>query len=293
MQWLPSPKLTIITLLVGGGIFFLTPDSAYAYSLAQFGEDVRNFFVDTAGALTDATLGSVLVGILQMFKAALAFTLALVAQLFEVGLTFDNFFTEGVNTAWRATRDFANLFFSFILLFIAIATALNIQVLQKYNAKNLLPKFIVIALLLNFSRAIVGLVVDISQLFMFQFYNAAIGDSATMFSRFSRYTNISDMAIGDNVSNMQQSLAYLSMIVLLALLISVLVWSTAILLTRVVVIWVIIVLSPMAFIAALIPPLQQYWNQWKEALQKQAVNGPIILFFVWIALTVLQGVGEG
>ncbi|OGF86353.1 hypothetical protein A3I28_01935 [Candidatus Giovannonibacteria bacterium RIFCSPLOWO2_02_FULL_43_37] len=66
-----------------------------------------------------------------------------------------------VQKGWEVSRNIANLFFILILLAIAIATILRIQ---SYNAKQLLPKLIVIALLINFSLTISYVVIDFANI---------------------------------------------------------------------------------------------------------------------------------
>ena len=74
-----------------------------------------------------------------------------------------------ITQGWTISRDIANLFFIFILLFIAISTILQIET---YGAKRLLVKFIVVALLINFSLLIVQSIIDASNLLAIEFYNA-------------------------------------------------------------------------------------------------------------------------
>lgn len=53
-----------------------------------------------------------------------------------------------LKTGWPIVRDIANIFFIFILLWIALATIFDVE---QFSAKKLLPRFIISALLINFS----------------------------------------------------------------------------------------------------------------------------------------------
>ena len=64
-----------------------------------------------------------------------------------------------VKTSWTVFRDFANMFFILILIIIAFATIFD---MQNYNWKGLMAKFIIAALLINFSLAIGGFLIDVS-----------------------------------------------------------------------------------------------------------------------------------
>ena len=75
-----------------------------------------------------------------------------------------NFTSEPIiTTGWVAVRDVCNLFFLLILLFIAFCTILQIE---KYHAKKILLTFILMALLVNFSKPIAIFIFDGSQLLM-------------------------------------------------------------------------------------------------------------------------------
>ncbi|OGZ95029.1 MAG: hypothetical protein A3I44_00820 [Candidatus Sungbacteria bacterium RIFCSPLOWO2_02_FULL_51_17] len=65
-------------------------------------------------------------------------------------------FTQIGVLGWRVTRDVANMFFVFILLWIALATIFNFG---QYTAKQTLPKLIIAALLINFSLPIASIVI--------------------------------------------------------------------------------------------------------------------------------------
>jgi len=58
--------------------------------------------------------------------------------------------------------------FILILLIIAFATILR----QESYSKKLLPKLLIMAVLINFSRTIFGLLIDFSQVIMLTFVNA-------------------------------------------------------------------------------------------------------------------------
>src|SRR3989338_1289026 len=75
----------------------------------------------------------------------------------------------GVITGWGIMRDVANIFFVLILLVIAFATIMNIE---KYGYRSLLKRLIVMAILVNFSMTIVGLMIDLSQVVMLSFVAA-------------------------------------------------------------------------------------------------------------------------
>ena len=70
---------------------------------------------------------------------------------------------EAVKVGWVIVRDLANMFFVLVLLVIAFATILRIE---SYNAKKLLPKLLIMAVVINFSKTIFGIIIDFSQVIM-------------------------------------------------------------------------------------------------------------------------------
>ncbi len=76
----------------------------------------------------------------------------------------------GVVAIWGILRNFMNLALVLILIIIAIATILGIK---KYRWQDILWKFIVIALLINFSLVLPGIILDLSQFTTYVFLNLA------------------------------------------------------------------------------------------------------------------------
>ncbi|GAF67718.1 unnamed protein product, partial [marine sediment metagenome] len=78
-----------------------------------------------------------------------------------IGVKFtDNPF---VNVGWTLTRDLANMGFILILVAIGLGTALRIG---EYTAKKTLPLLIIIALLINFTPVVCGLIIDATNIAM-------------------------------------------------------------------------------------------------------------------------------
>src|SRR3989338_5496008 len=91
-----------------------------------------------------------------------------------IGLSLDNAnYTyqkiEALGTGWAFSRDVVNLFFIFMLLFIAISIILGIE---SYGSKQILVKLILIALLVNFSFLAAQSIIFISNAFATTIYNA-------------------------------------------------------------------------------------------------------------------------
>lgn len=198
---------------------------------------------------------------------------------------YNNFIHEpSIVGAWVVVRDLCNMFFILILLFVAFATILR---LPNYEWKKLLPKLLIMAVLINFSRTICGLIIDGSQIIMLTFVNAWANAGefvdimgmakyfhGTMFDKFTE----PDWSVLKVVTGMIVGIMFLiiSIIVLLV--------TVSVFLIRVVMLWIYIVLSPIAFLAAAFPAGQKYATQWWTEFMRYIINGPVLAFFIWMAL---------
>lgn len=94
----------------------------------------------------------------------LAGVLIVVIQILITVSTYNGFIdAPAVTQGWVIIRDLSNMFFIIVLLIIAISTILGIET---YNYKKLLPKLILMAILINFSKMICGILIDVSQIMM-------------------------------------------------------------------------------------------------------------------------------
>lgn len=210
---------------------------------------------------------------------------------------YNNFINEpSIRDAWVVVRDLSNMFFILILLVIAFTTILRIE---SYQWKKMLPKLLIMAVLINFSRTICGLIIDASQVVMLTFVNTWAttgGDFVDMFKmtgyfagitgeEFKKFTS-ANFSILNIVAGMLIGIMFLiiSGIVLLVAL--------AVFTMRVIMLWIYIVLSPLAFLLSAFPAGQKYASQWWSEFTKYVVSGPILAFFIWLALIASRSIKE-
>ena len=193
---------------------------------------------------------------------------------------YNNFINEpGVVIGWTALRDVSNMMFILVLLVIAFATILRVK---SYGYKQLLSRLIIVAILINFSRTFVGLAIDLSQVVMLTFVQAikdvaaenlivALGLSQTATAGTGLLSFLASLILG----------AF--MVVLAVVVIGVFIGMLA---ARVVTLWILIVLSPLAFLAYVFPRTQSYFNKWLSQLGSNLFSGPVLVFFLWLAFTI-------
>jgi len=217
------------------------------------------------------------------------FTSFLLGWLFQVA-SFNKFIDiDTVIKGWVIVRDLCNMFFILILLIIAFATILRIE---SYQWKKILPKLLIMAVLINFSKTICGLITDFSQVIMLTFVNGFGGGAANLTSllgmdKMMAYNADKSAAVSGSLG--METVAGL-ILALLSALVTLIVVAVmiAILVMRVIMIWIYVILSPIAFLAAAFPAGQKYSSQWWSEFSKQVVSGPVLAFFLWLALVSAQ-----
>ncbi|MHB8903921.1 MAG: hypothetical protein ACYC40_02375, partial [Patescibacteria group bacterium] len=111
-----------------------------------------------------------LAGICGAIVSALGWILIKLMGILVYFAQYNGFIKSTVVTnGWVIVRDICNMFFVLILLIIAFATILRIE---EYNYKKWLPKLILMAILINFSKMICGLLIDAAQIVMLTFVNS-------------------------------------------------------------------------------------------------------------------------
>ncbi|MFH1536692.1 MAG: hypothetical protein ABID45_01750, partial [Patescibacteria group bacterium] len=193
---------------------------------------------------------------------------------------------EPVVNAWEVVLGLTNMFFVIILLVIAFGTVLNIEA---YSWKKLLPTFVLVAILVNFSKTICGLAIDASQIIMLSFVNALgaahTQNFVTLF-RLDKLLALKKYAGKANNSDIMSSvvIATFASGIMLTVITMVLLVFCVVLLGRLAVLWIATILSPIAFACAILPASKKYYQQWMETFTRYLIVGPLIMFFLWLAL---------
>lgn len=244
---------------------------------------LSSFFI---GNFANAVLGNAVSGIIGHIVQFLVWILGgilfvLIYILVWIAQYNDFIHSGAVTNGWVIVRDLCNMFFILILLIIAFATILRIE---NYNAKKLLPKLLIMAVLINFSKTICGLIIDFAQVIMLTFVNGFKDMGSANLTSMLGIENIlaikadaSDVSLLSIVGSYFLALIYTIISVIVVLVI------VAVLVMRIIMLWVYIVLSPLAFLLSAFPAGQKYASQWWSEFSKQVVVGPILAFFIWLS----------
>jgi len=197
-----------------------------------------------------------------------------------------------VKEGWTFARDLSNIFFIFIVIFIGIATILQIQ---GYGFKQLLLKVIVIALLVNFSLFFGNTIINISNSLAKEFYKPMADKNIS--EAFTAGTQIQTLYKTKGTSyETQLADAKSTSIILIGVMGSgltlisafVLFAGAIIFILRDVALSVLLILGPLAFVGMILPKTSQYASQWWEQLIKQALLAPAFLFMLLLTVSTIS-----
>jgi hypothetical protein len=197
---------------------------------------------------------------------------------------FSDSVREGVTMAWETVRGFINMFYLLILIFLAISTILRIN---KFDDKKLFFKVIASAILVNFSMAITLVVIDFSNLIMV-YFASALQDVNVVNSFFSNMGYIEAFNGGKLAFKIGADIANFIVNIVIAVM---LLFTGASLLIRLIAYWVLIILSPLAFFSIALPGSNGF-KEWSDKLIWYSFYGPIMLFFIWLALALSYYLGQ-
>lgn len=235
----------------------------------------------------------IFVKIFQLLTALMGWILVLeVEALIRVAQYF-NFVSPGpaaVQLGWVVTRDLANMFFIVVLLIIAFGTILGSST---YHYSKNLPRLLIMAVVINFSKTICGIFIDMGQVVMLTFVNGFKETAAGNFMNAYQINKLLALGNTEGSYTFGMVIAMMFAFILAAIAVCVTLVLLVIILFRVVMLWVLIILSPLAFLASAIPRGGDYYAEWWGEFKKYIITGPIIAFFMWLALASVQKAGPG
>lgn len=235
---------------------------------------------------------NLLFGIIILIEGVI---IAIFTALLKVVVGYNGFVeSTAVQVGWTLVRDLTNLFFVVVLLIIAFGTILRLG--ESYSIKKLLPKVLIMAVLVNFSLVIAGLLIDASQVVMLTF--VAAFDESVGFNLFNTLsipeaTSAQDFVDTGDPKELISTLVSVfanNFLAILFLFISMftIVVMTLIFIARIVALWILLVLAPLPYVLFAFPKLKQYATMWWTEFTKYLIIGPVMAFFLWLAFAVVN-----
>jgi len=207
-----------------------------------------------------------------------------------------------IQESWKIMRDFANMLFIIALIVMAYGTIFNIP---KYDFKSLIPRFIVVAVLINFSLVLGGLMIDATQVLNNTFL-AAMGDISGQLGQGLNVTELLPEA--KKVTQGGEALSNLGFSIIIKLLFGIFMFFTILVsvavplvvaLVRIPILWALLIVSPMAWLLSILPATKGAYDNWWKQFLGWNLFLPYYLFSLYFALyflgnmpKVIEGLGQ-
>lgn len=193
----------------------------------------------------------------------------------------------GTYTAWELARNIANILFiaAFLIIILSQVTGRGID---NYGIKKLLPKLIIAAIAVNISYFICQLMVDLTNVLGYEIQNFMVHTAAQVSDRVIMPPNNTFTAVDSPNGALGQigiaavavaGLAWFLMPVLFLGISTVVITCLviiAILLMRKAFIVLLVVASPIAFVAYLLPNTEKYFQKWLSMFWQLLLVFPIV-----------------
>jgi len=221
------------------------------------------------------------------FNEALDITVLRMSELIPTG---------GIEIAWAVIRDVMNMAFIFILLYISITTILRIG----GNTRDWIVRLIIAGLLINFSLFFTRVVIDASNILANEFYKgittSGAGGIAGAFMEPLRLTTLYDVSAGPTGTVASTDFGDTGKLLVVGVAGSAFLLITAftffagalLLIIRLVMLILLMVLSPLPFVAWIVPGTAKYAKQWWDTLLNQAFFAPLFIAMLFIVVKILN-----
>ena len=266
-------------------IFLFFPKVIFAAGLPSWG--------DIVGAVTGipSNLIILLSQLVIAVTAGLAGTASKILEwVLSPGFTDLSYTNPGGNPiiaiGLNITQSFVNMALVLILVFIAFSTILR---LKEYQTQKLLISLIVVALLVNFAPVICGLIIDPCNILMHYFTDHVTGFK-TVWNMSSGYADrISALfTFNDFKEQIDLIVESFTLIIFNIMLLFLILTYALIFALRYAVIWVLVILSPLAFVCYILPATKKIWNQWWNQFINWSIIGITTGFFLYLAEQVME-----
>ncbi len=260
-----------------------------------------------------------------------SFIFALSGKLLDITVDYStkdtSYRSPFVVQGWGVIRDFCNMFFIFVMLYIAISTILSIH---GFNTKQMIINVVIIGLFINFSLFATQVIIDASNIMTRVFYNSntiAIGPmkdgviqdqrgtdgeiklSEALVAKINPQKLILQAAMSDNIpttldagsdTKTQSNGVTASTFIIICVMASVVnivglltfLSSSLIFVSRVVGLWLAMIFAPLAFFSYIVPQLQDIkmvgWKKWWPDTINMAFLAPVFVFFMYIIIKFLN-----
>ena len=247
-----------------------------------------NVLVDSAkwffSGLIAGVLGNLIIISGAFFKLSQTILNLVISPTF-INISFTGSDNVFVTTGWGIIRGLTYIFIILGLIVIALATILRIT---SYQMKKTLPLLIIVALLINFTPMLCGLVIDASNIIMKDFLKGGLG-TEKFFELIN--TQVENLWTKDDVSEtFAKGVVFVGFNIVGGLI---LLLFAFLFLFRYVALWMLVILSPLALFCYIFPATKKMWDQWLNQFIQWCFIGIPAAFTLYLASIMIEVLIEG
>lgn len=205
---------------------------------------------------------------------------------------------SAIQVGWTIVRDFTNMFFIFILLYISILTVVGEA---GANAKRWVASLIIAALLINFSLFFTSIVIDAGNILALGFWNKMTvqqgnitGNSAVAHFmegfRIQTQFDTKDASGNDiELNSTKKIVIYLGGAAVAFVAGYVFLAGAIMMIVRSVTLMILMIISPFAFLGFALPKGGGFASQWWGRLVGSSFMAPAFVFMLYIDMLIIKG----
>ncbi len=287
------------------------------------GDNMPEFGCFNSGSFTDTTFKGCYGYVLYRFMifcmwvsgiAGYVLNYVVMELVVSMGVVVGNLI--GITTTWMLLRDIANVFLVFLTIFVGISIIVGSS---KFGSKQMLGKVLFAALLVNFSITVTKVIIDISNLATVQIYamllqqsssNGGVGCDkpiegkldanakeclangiAGAFFNISKVVTVfkTDYKKNENVEQRAFAIGNVSIVAAIFFLVLTFVFGAGafILMSRFLVLIMLIVLSPVAFVSYL-TEVFDWGRKWWSTLMAQSFVAPVLMLMWYVVYKIAE-----
>ncbi len=245
---------------------------------------------------------SLLIGSLIGYVAGLFMALAVGFIQILINLGQQIMTSPLVTTGFKISLNVANLGFVLAIIVIAYTTIFRVA---GYETKELFRKLVVAALLINFSFAIAGVVIDFNNVFGNFFISAVSGGDISTFGNnlanslsIQKLTGIVPGTAGAGGEILKAGASFFAAFASVAataifsVILVIVFFATAfMLLIRYLIITFLLIVMPIAWLSWVFPKMGHIWSEWWSTFFKWNLFFPAVSFFLYLGILTSQKIG--
>ncbi len=290
----------------GSGVFLKNKNDGQCFSVGILSQP--HFFIDIFNCISQIFYYLLMIATMALSLVGAAFN-----EVFDITVVNMKNFVDSVgiiNVGWVAIRDMSNILFIFMLLYLAIATILQ---LDEHGVKHGLSRLIVGAVLINFSLFFVKIPIDISNILAIEIYDKInpldgsgfkMGDAILSSLNFQNVygAQTSSSSWGSDTIEAAQAFAqtnaptttFIMAMIMIAAIIFIFIAVIIIFIKRLVTLMMLMIFSPLAFAGIAIPNHSisheidsKFWG----TLLRESFFAPVFMFIMYLGLMILNSDG--